>query len=77
MQIDFPPELQGKLNRIAAEQGKNSETVVFEAVERLVGYDEWFVREVAKGVADAESGRFVEHSEVRNMIAARYPDSRS
>jgi predicted transcriptional regulator len=76
MQIDFPPELQGKLNRIAAEQGKNSEALVFEAVERLVGYDEWFVREVEKGVAAAESGRFAEHSEVRGMIEARYPDAR-
>jgi predicted transcriptional regulator len=77
MQIDFPPELQGKLNRIAAAQGKDSEAVVFEAVERLVGYDEWFVREVGNGVAAAESGRFVEHSEVRGMIEALYPDARS
>ena len=77
MQIDFPPELESKLNRIASEQGRKSEALVFEAVERLVGYDEWFVREVGKGVAAAESGRFVEHSEVRSMIEARYPDARS
>ena len=61
MVIDFPPELQVKLKRIAAEQGKNSEALVFEDVERLVGYDEWFVREVEKGVADADSGKLVEH----------------
>ena len=77
MQIDFPPELQGKLNRIAAEQGKDSQALVFEAVERLVGYDEWFVREVEKGIAAADRGDLIEHSEVRAIIDRRYPDPRS
>ena len=77
MVIDFPPELQVKLKRIAAEQGKNSEALVFEAVERLVGYDEWFVRVVEKGISDADNGRLVEHSNVRSMIETRYPDGRS
>ena len=76
MEIDFPPELEGKLNRIAAEQGKDSAALVFEAVERLVGYDEWFVREVEKGIAAADRGEFVEHAEVLAMIDKRYPDTR-
>jgi predicted transcriptional regulator len=74
MQVHFPPDLEGKLNRIAAEQGKNSEALVCEAVERLVGYDEWFVREVEKGIAAADRGEFVEHRAVLAMIDERYPD---
>lgn len=77
MQVHFPPELEGKLNRIAAEQGKDSEVLVCEAVERLVGYDEWFVREVDKGVAAADRGEFVEDADVLAMIDGRYPDTRS
>jgi predicted transcriptional regulator len=48
-----------------------------EAVERLVGYDEWFVREVDKGVAAADRGEFVEHADVLAMIDRRYPGTRS
>jgi predicted transcriptional regulator len=37
---------------------------VHEAVERLVGYDQWFVRQVEKGLAQVESGQVLEHEEV-------------
>jgi predicted transcriptional regulator len=76
MNIHFPAELEAKLNRIAAEQGKNSEALVCEAVERLVGYDEWFVSEVEKGIAAADRGEFVEHHAVLAMIDERYPNSK-
>ena len=35
-----------------------------EAVERLVGYDEWFIREVEKGLKQIERGEVLEHDEV-------------
>jgi predicted transcriptional regulator len=73
MQVHFPPDLEGKLNRIAAEQGKNTEALVCEAVERLVGYDDWFVGEIEKGIAAADRGQFIEHSDVLAMIDKRYP----
>jgi predicted transcriptional regulator len=44
-----------------------------EAVERLVNYDEWFLREVQKGLAAADSGELVDHEEVRKLIDQRYP----
>jgi predicted transcriptional regulator len=46
---------------------------VQEAVERLVSYDEWFVREVEKGLAAADSGDFLEHEEVGKLIDGRFP----
>lgn len=64
MQVNLPPELQAKLDRIAAQQGRKPESLVNEAVERLVGYDEWFVREVEKGLAQVERGEVFEHEEV-------------
>ena len=75
MELHFPPE--GKLARIAAEQGRNTESLVFEAVERLVGYDEWFVGEVEAGFSAADRGEFVEHADVLAMIDRRYPDLQS
>lgn len=77
MEVQFSPELEGKLTRIAAEQGRKTESLVVEAVEILVGqladHEAWFVREVETGLAAAERGEFTEHSEVRTLIDSRYP----
>ncbi len=64
MEINLSPELQAKLDRMALQQGRDTESLVHEAVERLVGYDQWFVRQVEKGLAQVESGQVLEHEEV-------------
>jgi RHH-type transcriptional regulator, rel operon repressor / antitoxin RelB len=73
MDVPLNPDLQAKLSRLAAQQGRASEALVVEAVERLVNYDEWFLREVDKGLADADRGDLVDHADVRKMINERYP----
>jgi predicted transcriptional regulator len=73
MELDFTPDVQAKLARIAAEQGRDTKALVREAVERFVSYDEWFIREIEKGLAAADRGEFVEHEEVRKIIDRRYP----
>jgi predicted transcriptional regulator len=64
MEVNLSPELQAKLERVAEQQGRNTESIVREAVERLLGYDEWFVREVEKGLAQIERGEVLDHKEV-------------
>ena len=39
-----------------------------EAVERLVGYDEWFLRQVEIGLAQADRGELLEDSEVAERM---------
>jgi predicted transcriptional regulator len=73
MDVPLDPDLQAKLIRLAAHQGRASEVLVVEAVERLVNYDEWFLRELEKGLAAADRGEFVEPSDLRKMIGQRYP----
>ncbi|MGA2371117.1 MAG: CopG family ribbon-helix-helix protein [Candidatus Korobacteraceae bacterium] len=73
MEVDFTPELQAKLTRLAAEQGRAAQAVVQEAVQRFVEYDEWFLREVEKGLAEADRGELIEHEEVRKLVDRRYP----
>ncbi len=58
---------------MAIRQGRAAETLVEEAVERLVDYDQWFLQEVDKGLAAADRGEFVEHGAVRKLIDTRYP----
>ncbi len=69
MDVPLNSDLQEKRRRLAEQQGRAST----EAVERMVNYDEWFLREVDKGLAAADRGNLVEHSYVRKMIDERYP----
>lgn len=73
MDVPLNPDLQAKLQRLAAQQGRPSEVLAAEAVERMVNYDEWFLREVDKGLAAAERGDLIDHSNVRKLIDERYP----
>jgi predicted transcriptional regulator len=72
MDVPLNPDLQEKIRREAAQQGRACEALIVEAVERMVNYDEWFLREVDKGIAAADRGELVDHSEVRKMIDERY-----
>jgi predicted transcriptional regulator len=74
MEVPLTPDLQAKLSRLADEQGRAREALVIEAIERLISYDEWFVREVEQGLAAADRGEFREHNEVGRLIQQRYPD---
>ena len=73
MDVPLNPDLQAKLQRLAEQQGRASSALIVEAVERMVNYDEWFLREVDKGLAAADRGELVDHSDVRKMIDERYP----
>ena len=68
MEVHLTPELQAKLDRIAAQQGRDPQSLLYEAVERLVDYDEWFLEEVEKGLAQIERGEVIEHEEVGNRL---------
>jgi predicted transcriptional regulator len=73
MEVNLSPELEAKLKRKAAEEGRDSQSLVREAIERLVSYHEWFIREVEKGLAAAERGEFIDHEEVGKLIDGRFP----
>jgi predicted transcriptional regulator len=73
MEVYFNPDLQAKLSRMAARQGRAAETLVQEAVERLVDHDGWFLQEVDKGLVAADRGEFIEHDAVRRLIDTQYP----
>jgi predicted transcriptional regulator len=70
MEVRLNRDLQAKLAQLASQQGRDTEALVVEAVERLVNYDEWFIREVEKGIVAADRGEFIEHGELRRSYAA-------
>ncbi|MBZ5521863.1 MAG: toxin-antitoxin system antitoxin subunit [Acidobacteriia bacterium] len=73
MEIQLHPDLQAKLARLAAERDRNVQALVLEAIERLVDYDASFLREVEKGLAAADRGKFIEHEDIGKLINNRFP----
>ena len=69
------PDMQAKLARLAAEQCRNTEALVQEAIARFVDYDEWFIREVEQGLASADRRELLTHEDVcarlEKLIAER------
>ena len=68
MEVHLSPDVQTKLNRLAAEQGRDTEALAQEAIARFVDHDEWFIREVEKGLASADRGELLTHEEVGTRL---------
>jgi predicted transcriptional regulator len=49
MELRLSPERQAKLDRVASQQGRDSASLVQEAVERIVDYHPWFIQQVEIG----------------------------
>ena len=73
MEVPLTPDLESQLSRLAAQQGRASEILVLESVERMLNHDGWFIRQVEKGLATADRGERVEHHQVLDTIRKRYP----
>ena len=71
--MNIGSDLQAKLVRLAAERGQDAQALVQEAIEKLVDYDEWFLREVESGLAAADRGELIDHDEIGKLINRRYP----
>jgi predicted transcriptional regulator len=69
MEVTLSAELQAKLARIAQERGTNPQELAREAIERMVDYDDWFVREVEKGLGQVEAGQTLTHEDVGARLA--------
>ena len=68
MEVTLSADLQAKLTHIARDRGTDAEAVAREAIERLVDYDDWFVHEVEKGLAQVERGETLSHEEVGSRL---------
>jgi predicted transcriptional regulator len=73
MEVPLSPEVQAKLARIAAERKSDTMALAQEAIERFVDYDDWFVREVKKGLDAADRGELIDHEQVGKRIDSRFP----
>ena len=77
MDIRLDPDLQAKLAKLAAERGRDPEMLAKEAIQRFVDYDEWFIEEVEKGLAQIERGQVLTHEEVGVRLEKLLAEKRS
>jgi predicted transcriptional regulator len=61
MEVNLSPGLASKLARAADRRGISAELLARKAIERAVDYDDWFIREVEKGLAQIDAGQVLTH----------------
>ena len=71
MELRLSPEKEALLQQLAARTGKPPADLLEEAVDRLLDYDAWFIREGEKGLAQANRGELIDHDEVIARIEKR------
>ncbi len=64
MEVDLPPEVETRLAELAQQRGMDVQSLARTAIEHLVDYDAWFLREVDKGLAQIDAGRTITHEAV-------------
>jgi predicted transcriptional regulator len=72
MDLQVPPELEAKLNGLAAQTGRTADQVAPDLLANSVEYDERFHAEIEKGRLAASEGRLLDHQELRSRTNERY-----
>ena len=68
MEVQFEPDVQAQLNQFAASQGKAAAQVVEETIARMLQRQAQFTEGVNRGIAAANRGDLIEHTEVVERI---------
>ena len=77
MELNLPVELEGKLAAAASRRGVSVEALAREALERAVNYDDWFLREVEKGLAQIDAGQVLTHDAVGARLEQKLAEHQS
>jgi predicted transcriptional regulator len=68
MDVQLKPELQAKVNRVAAENNSGPEEYVRQLMECYADHDAWFRQPVKKGLDELDRGEFLTHEQVGERI---------
>jgi predicted transcriptional regulator len=68
MEVHFTPELQAKLDSIAAEIPAGADRYVQQLVEHYLDHDVWFRRKVKTSLDQLDRGEFLSHEEVGERL---------
>ena len=76
--IELTEDLKVRLDTLAHQKGATVESLILEAVDRVLEYDTWYRSKVQEGLDDIKAGRTMTHDEVlakgrqrRDVLLAR------
>lgn len=72
MQVEFTPEQEAQLSRLATKAGTIPEQLVTKVVARYLDEESRFLAAVEKGIAAAERGEFIEEEEMDARLEAMF-----
>jgi predicted transcriptional regulator len=64
MEVHFSPDLQEKLDRVAAENRRGADEYVQQLVESYLDHDAWFRQKVTASLGQLDRAEFLTHEEV-------------
>ncbi|MBI1354594.1 MAG: hypothetical protein GC160_09630 [Acidobacteria bacterium] len=75
MEVSLTPEQEARLQALAARSGAEAGDLVRGLVQRALDHEDWFRREVEKGVDQADQGELIDHEAVVRVLhhAQRWP----
>jgi predicted transcriptional regulator len=68
MEVQFTPEEEAQLSRLASHEGKNPQEFAKDVLLRTLEDNERFLVAVQVGIDQADRGEFVSHEEVKARI---------
>jgi predicted transcriptional regulator len=68
MELHLTPEQEAQLAQIASQEGTDAERLVKEAALRLLQEDARFRAAVREGIAQADSGEFIEEEQMKARL---------
>ncbi len=72
MEVHLTPELQAKVDRVAAANHRRTDEYVQQLVESYVDHDAWFRQNAAEGLAQLDRGEFLTHEEVGARLQRKF-----
>lgn len=68
MEVHSTPELQARLDSVAAEVPAGADQYVHQLVEHYLDHDVWFRRKVKTSLDQLDRGEFLSHKEVGERL---------
>ena len=72
MEVHFTPELQAKLDSVAAEIPAGADQYVQQLVEHYLDHDVWFRQKVKASLDQLDRGEFLSHEEVGERLGKMF-----
>lgn len=69
--VRISKRLSNRLDRLAAATGRSTESIVDEALEKQLNYEDWFAKSVQEGFASGDREGWLGHEESKARVKAR------